>query len=70
MIAQELVRQQNMLNRAARNLDAFVGEWVVLRDGNVADHDPKMGGLIDRDAIQNGDGLIFVADDTTGEYVF
>ena len=66
MASQELVHQQQKLNQSARNLEAFAGEWVVLRGDTVADHDPDIDGLINRDAIQKHDAIIYVEEKPPG----
>ena len=71
MIAIEISNQQRKLTQALHNLDAFAGEWVVLRGDCVAAHDRSVDKLIERDVIQDQDAVVFVPDeDTTVSYLY
>ena len=65
MNALEISNHQRKLTQAINNLDAFAGEWVVLRGDCVAAHDRTMERLVERDLIQNQDAIVFVPEEDT-----
>jgi hypothetical protein len=68
MIAQELVRRQNLLFQAARNLDAFEGEWVVLRGDSVVAHNRLMDRIVEQDVIESEDAVIHIPEAPLPQY--
>lgn len=43
---------------SADDLDAYAGEWVLLRSGRVIDHDADPDALRSRVALRPGDALV------------
>ena len=62
MIAQEAAFQQRKLTEATRNLDAFLGEWVVLHGPLVVAHSRKLSQLVEDGVILDGDALFYVSE--------
>jgi hypothetical protein len=60
MVAQELLHQQRAL-APKQDLSKYKGQWVVLRDGRVVDHDMNMQALIERGLLSDRDSVIRVS---------
>lgn len=48
------------------DLDAYAGEWVLLRDGRVVDHDPDPDRLRERVGAGDRDAIVPIGDPPTG----
>lgn len=48
------------------DLDNYLGEWVLLRNGEVIDHDPDPDRLRERVALGPDDALVPIGDPPTG----